>query len=210
MNNPWEKIDLNIYETHMSSKNVFQLQTLNKITKEQLTDYDNSFITILGIAGGNGLEHIDCARTKKVYGIDVNKDYLKACRERYPNLNEILELIHCDLTKDDVILPESDVLICNLIVEYIGEKKFAKLIQRNRKNVKVISCTIQINDGNGFVSRSEVQSAFDCLSEIHNDIDKNELVKELAAINFACIKEINHPLPNGKRLMRIDFRNNDG
>ncbi len=209
MINPWEKIDLNIYETHMSSQNVFQLQTLNKITKKQLTDYDNSFITILGVASGNGLEHIDCTKTKKVFGIDVNKDYLEACRKRYPNLNEILELIHCDLTDDNVILPKSDVLICNLIIEYIGEKKFAKLIQRNRENLNILSCTIQINDGNGFVSRSLVQSAFDCLSEIHKDIDKNELIKELAAINFICIKEINYPLPNGKSLMRIDFQNND-
>lgn len=92
---------------------------------EQLKDYDNYYITILGIAGGNGLEHINCTKTKKVYGIDINKSYLKDCRKMYPNLNKILELIHYDLAADDVILPKSDVLICNLIIEYIGEKTFA-------------------------------------------------------------------------------------
>lgn len=59
MIHPWEKIDLNIYEAHMSSESVFQLQTLNRITKQQPYDYDASVVTILGIAGGNGLDNVD-------------------------------------------------------------------------------------------------------------------------------------------------------
>lgn len=34
MDNPWELIDLEIYEKHMSSDEVYQLQTLNLITQE--------------------------------------------------------------------------------------------------------------------------------------------------------------------------------
>lgn len=39
MVHPWEEIDLETYETHMSSADVFQLQTLNEITGQQLADY---------------------------------------------------------------------------------------------------------------------------------------------------------------------------
>ena len=38
---------------------------------------------ILGVAGGNGLEHIQKTRFKKVYGIDVNQHYLNQTAERY-------------------------------------------------------------------------------------------------------------------------------
>ncbi|MFW6306305.1 MAG: methyltransferase type 11, partial [Bacillota bacterium] len=78
MDNPWKEIDLNTYENHMKSNDVFQLQTLNAITGEQLSDYNYSYIGILGIAGGNGLECIDKDKTSKVYGFDISKNYLEA------------------------------------------------------------------------------------------------------------------------------------
>ena len=43
----------------MKLDSVMQLQTLNKMMKTQLSDYDVSTVMILGVAGGNGLEHID-------------------------------------------------------------------------------------------------------------------------------------------------------
>ena len=106
MKNPWENIDLIAYETHMSSDNVLQLQILNNITKEQLNDYKNTDVTILGIAGGNGLENIDISRTKKVYGIDVNKKYLVICKDRYSDLTTIFDQIlpiHHDINADELL-----------------------------------------------------------------------------------------------------------
>ena len=67
MKNPWIDIDLDSYENHMSLENVFQLQTLNQMMKEQFSLYDAESIMILGIAGGNGLEHIDRKLIKCVY-----------------------------------------------------------------------------------------------------------------------------------------------
>lgn len=83
MSNPWKKINLNDYESHMSLDNVYQLQALNEMMKEQFTTYDIESLMILGVAGGNGLEHIDNEKIKKVYGVDVNKDFLTECEKRY-------------------------------------------------------------------------------------------------------------------------------
>ena len=69
MRNPWEEIDLNNYESHMSLDNVYQLQILNEMMKEQFYSYDIKTIMILGIAGGNGLEHISQDDFSKIYGI---------------------------------------------------------------------------------------------------------------------------------------------
>ena len=47
MNNPWKDINLDDYEQHMSSENVQQLQTLNKLMKEQLSSYKVKSVMIL-------------------------------------------------------------------------------------------------------------------------------------------------------------------
>ena len=59
MSNPWKDISLSDYENHMSLDSVMQLQSMNQTMKSQLEDYDVHTVMILGIAGGNGLEHID-------------------------------------------------------------------------------------------------------------------------------------------------------
>lgn len=71
MNNPWEEIDLGAYENHMSLGNVFQLQTLNKMMKDQFYAHPVQSIMIFGVAGGNGLEHMDRQVFLKVYGVEL-------------------------------------------------------------------------------------------------------------------------------------------
>lgn len=51
LNNPWQEINFEVYENHMKSDAVFQLQTLNQITKEQLECYGHEIVGILGVAG---------------------------------------------------------------------------------------------------------------------------------------------------------------
>lgn len=58
MVNPWKEISLSDYENHMSLDSVRQLQSLNLTMKEQLDGYDVKTVMIIGIAGGNGLEHV--------------------------------------------------------------------------------------------------------------------------------------------------------
>lgn len=205
MNNPWNEIDINVYEAHMSSKNVMQLQLLNSIMKQQLSDYEHCYVSILGIAGGIGLNNIDITTTKKVYAIDVNSKYLEICKQRYHSLGNILELICCDLADVQTILPFSDIIICNLIIEYLGEYSFAELLHNNRDNIKVVSCVIQNNRGNDFVSSSNLASAFDPILSIHHDIDENILKKEIIKVGFEYLKEVIYPLPNGKEFVRMDF-----
>ena len=72
MKNPWEDIRLNDYEEHMSLDSVRQLQAMNAIMKEQFAAYDVHTAMVLGIAGGNWLEHVDPEKYRTVYDIDIN------------------------------------------------------------------------------------------------------------------------------------------
>ena len=117
---------------------------LNKMMKTQLSDYDVSTVMILGVAGGNGLEHIDKNKYKKVYGVDINENYLKKVAERYSSddsLGGILECIPADLTKDAESLPGAELVIADLLIEYIGYDAFATVTQYIKP--KYVSCIIQ-------------------------------------------------------------------
>ena len=87
MKHPWEEIPLSDYENHMRLDTVMQLQTMNRLMKDQFYQYPARTVMVLGVAGGNGLEHIDPQRIYKVYGVDVNREYLAACTARYPKLS---------------------------------------------------------------------------------------------------------------------------
>lgn len=84
MKNPWEEIPLTDYENHMSLDSVMQLQAMSVMMKKQFAAYSVSSIMVLGIAGGNGLEHIQKDKFKRIYGVDINSSYLQTVIQRCP------------------------------------------------------------------------------------------------------------------------------
>ncbi len=71
-----------------------QLQTMNRIMKAQLGDYPVVSAMVLGVAGGNGLEHIDPDKYQTVYGVDINDEYLHVVEKRYSDLLSINIIDH--------------------------------------------------------------------------------------------------------------------
>ena len=204
MKNPWEEISLDDYENHMSLDSVNQLQTMNAIMKAQFEDYQAETAMILGIAGGNGLEHIRTEKYKAVYGIDINEGYLEKIRERYPMPGNVLRLMCLDLTSEVDRLPKAELVIANLLVEYIGYQAFVKAIRQICP--RYVSCVIQINgEAEKWVSESPYLHAFDRLDEIHHQMEENALEGEMNKIGYVCISKSASSLPNGKKLLRIDF-----
>lgn len=204
MKNPWEELELTNYENHMSSESVMQLQSMNTIMKEQFYEYSTKTIMILGIAGGNGLEHIDPQVIEKVIGIDINRDYLDICVERYPQLDGILNIFCTDLTKDEFVFPHADLVIANLLIEYIGYTCFQKIMKEVK--AEYVSCVIQINENNSFVSDSPYLHFFKHLDSVHNQISETSLIKTMESIGYDRILNAETLLPNGKKLVRLDFK----
>lgn len=140
MSNPWENIDLNDYESHMSLESVYQLQMLNAMMREQFYQYDIDTIMILGVAAGNGLEHIDKKKFKKVYGVDVNQKFLAECKKRYSELEGVFDTVCADLLSDNLQLPCAELLVANLLIEYIGYECFQWVVKLVKP--QYISCII--------------------------------------------------------------------
>lgn len=203
MKNPWQNILLDDYENHMKLDNIKQLPIMNKMMKNQFYRYPIKTMMILGIAGGNGLEHIDVKKFHKIYGIDINQDYLQECKKRYQNLSDILECLCIDLTNNCVELPKVDMLIANLLIEYIDYDCFQRII--NKLRCKYVSMIIQVNDGDTFVSDSPYLHVFDDLNQVHHQIKEDELILLMNKTGYNLITIDNQLLPNNKKLVQLDF-----
>jgi hypothetical protein len=203
---PWRGIDLDVYERHMSDARVGQLQLLREITGEQLAASPARTVGVLGVAGGNGLDLIDPSAVEAVYGFDINPDYLRACDARFREVfGERLHLVEASIDRALRIEPV-DLLIANLIVEYVGGEEFGAFAAANAGRIGALSCVTQRNDTAGFVSSTEYASAFDGLASVASDVDAQTLASVMAAAGFGVVLAREYPLPNGKTLVRHDFR----
>ncbi|MCM1263003.1 MAG: methyltransferase type 11 [Butyrivibrio sp.] len=203
MINPWEEISLSDYENHMKLDSVMQLQNMNQMMESQLNDYPARSVMILGIAGGNGLEHINRNKFQTVYGIDINGKYLETVKERYTDISDILECLQLNLLEETDKLPKAELLIANLLIEYIGYDCFQKTVKQVQP--EYVSCIIQINAGDSWVSDSPYIHAFDYLGKVHHPIDENSLIQSMKNIGYKKIAQTEKPLPNGKKLVQLDF-----
>lgn len=201
--NPWLSVALDDYENHMRREEVFQLQTLNAIMCERLQGGVYRSVMILGVAGGNGLEYVDPAAVGRVYGVDVNPRYLAACTERYPALKGVFVPVCADLTEGDVALPNCDLLTADLFVEYIGCARFIGIVKKVAPTL--VSCVIQRDEDASYVSPSPYRRAFDCLDEIHRQIDGRGLIKDMRSAGYVLQSEREYEMPNGKKLIKTDF-----
>ncbi|SCW66190.1 hypothetical protein SAMN02910456_02448 [Ruminococcaceae bacterium YRB3002] len=203
-NNPWQDIDLNDYENHMKLDSVMQLQVLNAMMKGQFDAYPVSSAMILGVAGGNGLEHVSRDKYETIYGVDINEDYLRATAERYRDLSGVLKCIRADLMSD-ADLPHAELLIADLLIEYIGYDNYAKAVKK--VNPGYVSCVIQINtDTDTWVSESPYLHAFDRLDEVHCQMEEDSLTEVLEGLGYRNIFRSCETLPNGKALVRLDYQ----
>ena len=189
----------------MSDASVGQLQMLRQITGEQLTAFPSRSIGILGIAGGNGLDLIDPTFTDAIYGFDVNAAYLRTCAMRYgERFGNRLRLVEAEIDRFTTIEPV-ELLIANLVVEYIGLDEFAGFVIANAASIGVLSCVIQRNGSTAFVSETEYAASFEPLASISSDIQPDALRASLIRAGLTTLARYEYELPNGKSLVRQDF-----
>ena len=203
MTNPWEEIPLSDYEQHMRLASVYQLQTMNQAIRKQLDAYPVTSAMIVGVAGGNGLEHVDRAKYSRIYGVDINPSYLREVEKRYAALRGCLQCLCLDLITDAGRLPRAQLLIANLLIEYVGYGVFQETVKAVAP--EYVSCMIQINGDEEWVSDSPYLHVFDRLDEVHHQLSEEGLDKALQAVGYSRIYKEEYPLPNNKKLLRMDY-----
>ena len=70
---------------------------------------------------------------------------------------------------------------------------------------KYVSCAIQVNTDESFVSDSPYLHVFDRLEEVHHQMEEHALSKAMHDVGYRQILREEAELPNGKKLLRLDF-----
>jgi hypothetical protein len=200
MPSPWLSIPLEDYEGHMGSAGVGQLTALSELFRCALEYCLPASVAMLGIAGGNGLERIDSAVTKRIVGVDVNQRYLEAVRRRFGTLPG-LEL-HCrDLAGGDLNLAPVDLVHAALIFEHAGagralENAISLVAAEGRLSV-VLQLPSESEEAvaeTGFLSIQTLKRGFAL-------IDASEFQCSMVEKGFRLVEQRTRQLPAGKAFL---------
>jgi SAM-dependent methyltransferase len=118
-NNPWLTIAAREYVGHMADPEVGQLSVLSGLLREILETCRPRDLLVLGCTTGNGFEHVDPTVTFRVTGVDINPEYLRILRQRFPNPGWDLTLRCEDAVVCDLPVEAYDLVHCALLFEYI-------------------------------------------------------------------------------------------
>ena len=157
MRNPWLEIPGYDYEQHMSAKNVGQLSVLNGIFKNVINEFRPHSICVLGCTTGNGFEHINPGITKRITGIDINKEYLEILSSRFSELLP-LELICGDLSSISLVNYSFDLIHAALVFEYVEVDRTLKNISSWLGKDGKLSVVLQLPSKSSPVSETNYAS----------------------------------------------------
>lgn len=68
-----------------------------------------------------------------------------------------------------------------------------------------VSCVIQINVKNSWVSDSPYLRIFDRLEGVHHQMEEQALEKTMPETSYRTIKKLERTLPDGKKFVQMDF-----
>jgi threonine dehydrogenase-like Zn-dependent dehydrogenase len=197
MPNPWLSIPLADYEGHMDSPEVHQLGALSDLFAEALACCRPASVAVLGIAGGNGLQHVDRGVTKRVVGLDVNPAYLEAVRSRYASQCDLQ--LHClNLAEQRLALEPVQLVHAALVFEHAG----VELCLENALSLVApggaLSVVLQLP---GEVEQNVGASGFPSMQTLQSEfalIDPLWLRQTLARRGFRLTHEARRSVPAGK------------
>lgn len=203
--NPWNNIPLKDYEAHMAHSSVGQSAMLSQLMQSALATYKPSSLAVLGIAGGNGLEHVDTAQTPYVYGVDINQVYLNECKNRYASRIENLALINYDLNRKEGLPFKVDLIFAGLIFEYVDLKIGLNQIDSCLQQGGSLVVIFQKNNGVTSVSNSGIDSVKQ-VGKVFNLVDEETFEEKISIFKYTRTKRNEHFLPNGKSLINLEFK----
>ena len=211
MDNVWNTIPLEDYELHMQHETVGQLDLLSNLTKKYLEKLSPGIVLFLGIAGGNGLEHIDNKVTSQVFGIDINQNYLDETKKRFKDKIPNLNLLNIDISSGKTEkVTKANLIWAALIFEYVETDTCFEFINNNIQENGYLIVTIQENNGVSSVSQTGIET-IKSAGQIFRLISETDLVSVADKSGFCKIDFEENILPNKKSLKTYTFlkKNNE-
>jgi predicted TPR repeat methyltransferase len=204
MQNPWQEIPFEQYESHMSHQSVGQLQALSNISRSFLQKYKPVSFAIAGACTGNGLEHVNNDITKNIYCIDINPQFLEIAMQRFGSALKGLQMINADLDKDKITIRDCDLIIAALVFEYVDCGRLLETLKGMLSKDGVLVVVIQKSSNQNFVSDTGNPS-LRSLTSFAKEIDAVDLINLASAIGIEIYSMHQMPLRNGKSFIIMEF-----
>lgn len=137
------------YEGHMGSPGVRQLEFLSRVFGELMREFEPESLVVLGCATGNGLEHIERGRVRRLVGLDINPEYLEICRKRHGERIPRLELVCEDFASFDLEAASIDFVYAALFLEYVDPESAMRKISLWLKPDGILAVVLQMPHRSG-------------------------------------------------------------
>lgn len=200
MSNPWLSVDLSDYVNHMSSPEVGQYQMINECFEATLRKFEPRRIFVPGCTTGNGFEHISWQKVERVTALDVNPDFLKVLREKFP-VQEKLEIIAEDFNLFRGKDREYDLIFAALFFEYVEIKPALTKFREMMHDSSLLFSIIQLpGEGQSKVSKSKYKS-LEALAPYITLTTAEEFVRELNDADLQITLSTKKTLANGKTFL---------
>jgi hypothetical protein len=185
----------------MSSPGVEQLSALAELFHRVLDYCGPESVAVLGVAGGNGLEQIDCGVTKRVVGVDINQEYLDEVRRRFgPDRLPGLELHCCDMGHKGSEVAPVALVHAALVFEHAGLLPCLHTAISMVAPAGHLSVVLQLPSSEAAAVSPTKYASIQTVKSHFALIDPSELQRLVLSEAFQLVREENRPLPGGKAL----------
>jgi SAM-dependent methyltransferase len=196
--NPWLRIPAADYEDHMNLPRVDQLAPLSAIFSEIYCRFKPASLVVLGCATGNGFEHIDPDRTRRIIGVDINPEYLDILRRRFSILAPSLELIREPIETCAFEDASIDLVHAGLIFEYLNPEPLIEKIAGWLAPKGVFSAVLQLpSASSGSVTDTHIASV-KILENVIELVPPKQLERIALDNGLISIESKTIALPGGK------------
>ena len=194
------------YEGHMGSPGVRQLEFLSRIFGGLIREYEPESLVVLGCATGNGLEHIERGRVRRLVGLDINPEYLEICRKRHGERVPGLELVCEDFASFDLEAASIDFVYAALFFEYVDPASAVEKISRWLKPRGILAVVLQLpSDSCGKVSETGFASV-KALEPAIRLVDPAVLERLVREHGFSEVRSARETLASGKEFFLGVYR----
>ncbi len=197
--NPWTLVPAADYESHMGPDGADQLAPLSAILGKALAGLRPARVLVLGVATGNGLEHVDPAVTRRVVGVDVNLQYLALARQRQMRLGSRLELYCTEAEKVLLDAGSFDLAFAGLFFEHAAPGRLAGRIASWLAPGGALLSVLQLPGAGGAGAVKSRHTSIQAVAESMRLVPPTELERDLARAGLVARRAYELPVAHGRR-----------
>jgi ubiquinone/menaquinone biosynthesis C-methylase UbiE len=182
----------------MGSPGVRQLEFLSGVFGTLIAEFEPAAVVVLGCATGNGFEHVRPERVRRLVGLDINREYLDLCRERYAKRIPGLELTCEDIVSFELEPRSMDFAHAALFLEYVDPGIVIEKASRWLKSCGIFATVLQLpSESCGTVSDTGFTS-LKALEPVITLVEPGHLERILQRYGFSRVKSARETLGSGK------------